>query len=459
MVEEARLSASILRKDSDEPQAVFRLLAGLNMAAPNEILSLPFYYNERVLGFLVLLGSARGAFTAKDVTFGNRLSTLISRSLYNSRLVQELNVANAELEVNRWQLINSRNTLRALFDSVPISIYIIDRDYKLVAVNMQKAKTTTFHPKRLVGEKCYQAIYGNQDICPGCRLHETLYHGKSLNMTKRDWEHQHRPLEWDVNTFPIMGEDNQPVQAIVFEEDVTEKRRLEAHLVQSEKLAAVGQLAAGIAHEINNPLTAILANAEMLARELPSQDDRQEMVELIAEAGSRASKVVRNLLDIVRVEQHTIEPVDVNRSITSALKLLQHKIVSHSVDLIFQPAEDLPTISASEEHLQGVWLNLVSNAIDALGEGRNQIKITTSKNGNHLQVVVADTGQGIPPENLAQIFEPFYTTKSSGQGTGLGLSTCHRVIKQLGGMIHVDSVVDKGTQFTIVLPISLPKRR
>ena len=158
LVEEARLSASILRKDPNEPQAVFRLLAGLNMGAPNEILSLPFYYNERVLGFLMLLGSSRGAFTAKDVTFGNRLSTLISRSLYNSRLVQELNVANAELEVNRWQLINSRNTLRALFDSVPISIYIIDRDYKLVAVNMQKAKTTTYHPKRLVGEKCYQAI-------------------------------------------------------------------------------------------------------------------------------------------------------------------------------------------------------------------------------------------------------------------------------------------------------------
>jgi two-component system NtrC family sensor kinase len=243
------------------------------------------------------------------------------------------------------------------------------------------------------------------------------------------------------------------MQTIVFEQDVTEKRRLEANLIRSEKLAAVGQLAAGIAHEINNPLTAILANAQMLQREIPEDDDRQELVDLISRAGSRASQVVRNLLDLARKEKFEFLPTDVNETIRKSLELLQFEIAKRSVDLIFEPDENLPFVRASQDHLEGVWINLLTNAMDALSNGQKTIQVCTRHVGSEVHVIVSDSGEGIPPAALSRIFEPFFTTKSPGEGTGLGLSVVHRVIKQHGGMIHVDSQIDRGTQFTVALPI------
>jgi two-component system NtrC family sensor kinase len=405
------------------------------------------------LGAVILLKKQSGVFTGNDQDMIAQLGNIIARSIYNSRLVKQLNVANAELEVSRSQLLHSRNTLRALFDSVPISIYIIDTEYTLNAVNMERARRTDQQPAQLVGEACYRALFQREDVCPDCQVHMTLMKGQNLNRVKRQWESDTEPLEWEINTYPIFDGADRVTQAIVFEQDVTEKRRLEANLIRSEKLAAVGQLAAGIAHEINNPLTAILANAQMLQREIPEDDDRQELVDLIARAGSRASQVVRNLLDLARKEKFEFQPTDVNETIRKSLELLQFEIAKRSVDLVFEPAADLPLVRASQDHLEGVWINLLTNAMDAMRNGHRHIQVTTRLVGSEVHVIVADSGEGIPREALPRIFEPFFTTKSPGEGTGLGLSVVHRVIKQHGGMIHVDSQAERGTQFTVALPL------
>jgi len=244
------------------------------------------------------------------------------------------------------------------------------------------------------------------------------------------------------------------VQAILLEQDVTEKHHLEGIIAQSEKLAAVGQLAAGVAHEINNPLTAIIANAQLLQRQLPPGDDMQESVELIAQAGARATQVVRNLLDFARKEEYHLAATDINETVQKALALAQHELLSRSIALDFEPDPDLPPIYASQDHLQGVWLNLLLNAVDAVQDGSGKIKVSTCQVGGEIRVAIADNGKGIPPERLARIFEPFYTTKAPGRGTGLGLSVCHRIVKQYGGHILVHSEVGKGSEFTVVLPIS-----
>jgi signal transduction histidine kinase len=129
-------------------------------------------------------------------------------------------------------------------------------------------------------------------------------------------------------------------------------------------------------------------------------------------------------------------------------------VVARSVELTFEPHEDIPKVIASQDHLQGVWLNLLTNAMDSLESDRREIRIETKQQGNEVFVIVADTGKGITPENLSRIFEPFYTTKAPGQGTGLGLSVCHRIIKQHGGRILVDSQPSVGTKFTIILPVA-----
>jgi two-component system NtrC family sensor kinase len=260
-------------------------------------------------------------------------------------------------------------------------------------------------------------------------------------------------MEWEISTYPIRDESGEVVQAILLEQDVTEKRRLEATLAQSEKLAAVGQLAAGVAHEINNPLTAILANAQMLQRELPAQDDRQELVELITEAGHSATQVVRNLLDLAREEQYEFTPTNLNETIRRALALIQHETMHQPLQVSFIAADDLPLILGSQDHLTGVWINLITNAIDALEDKGGEIRILTLQAGDEVQVHVIDTGVGIPPESLSRIFEPFYTTKTTGRGTGLGLSICDRTVKLHGGRILVNSQLGKGTEFIVVLPV------
>jgi signal transduction histidine kinase len=149
-----------------------------------------------------------------------------------------------------------------------------------------------------------------------------------------------------------------------------------------------------------------------------------------------------------------MERIDINDTIHKALALLHHEFVSRDVHLVFEPAATLPQVMASQNHLQGVWMNLISNGLDALDGSSREIHITSRHLNNEVRVVVSDTGKGIPPERLSRIFEPFYTTKGPGRGTGLGLSVVHRVIKQHGGRILVDSQMDTGTQFTVILPVA-----
>ncbi len=413
----------------------------------------PIQTNDKTFGAVQVFHHTAGFFDPHSRDFVSTWARLFASSLERSHLIQRLQAENAILNTNREELLNSRNTLRALFDSMPAALYIVNRDYRLIAVNMSCAQRTGKPPKKLVRTKCYRALYRRSQPCPGCRIGETFSNGESTLRSERRAVGV-EATEWEISTFPIIDEGGEISQAILLEQEVTEKRRLEGIVAQSEKLAAIGQLAAGVAHEINNPLTAILANAQILQRELPADDDLQELIQLIARAGARASQVVRNLLDFARKEQYHLDATDVNETIRRSLALVQHELVNRELRVSFQPDDSLPTILASQDHLLSVWLNLLMNAIDAVSASQGEIRITTRKVKDHIQVVISDNGAGIPAESLANIFEPFYTTKAPGRGTGLGLSVCHRIIKQHGGHIEVESQVGRGTQFTVALPVS-----
>jgi two-component system NtrC family sensor kinase len=259
--------------------------------------------------------------------------------------------------------------------------------------------------------------------------------------------------DWEINTYPILDHQNQVTQAILLEVDTTEKRHLEATLIQFEKLAAVGQLAAGVAHEINNPLTAIIANAQILRRELPPDSDLQESVDLISRAGARAALVVRNLLDFARKEDYRLRLTEVNETVEHAIELIQHEVIARGINLELDLDPALPALMASPDHLQSVWLNLLLNAIDALDKSPEKIRVVTLKSENKLQISVIDNGRGIASEHIKRIFEPFYTTKAPGRGTGLGLSVSQRIVKQHHGHFKVESQVGEGSVFTVILPL------
>jgi two-component system NtrC family sensor kinase len=405
-------------------------------------------------GALLVGRQAGPPFVESDLKLLAALSEVVAGQLHNQAIIQRLQAANAGMETSREQLLHSRNVLRALFDSFPDGIYIIDRDYHLTAVNMQRARRIGSHPTALVGKVCYQALYNRESPCPECRVWETIYYGESTKQNRRGKSLDGEIQEWELHSYPIRDLQERVVQAILLEQDITDKRRLELTLAQSEKLAAVGQWAASLAHEINNPLTAIIANAQLLEREIPEGDDLRELVDLISRAGERANQVVRNLLNLARKDEYLFGSTDVNQTVERSLSLLQHEFAARAVSLVLEPAESLPPIQGSPDHLQGVWVNLLSNALDSVADIEGEIRVRTYTDGDEICVLIADNGEGIPEEKIAHIFEPFYTTKAPGHGTGLGLSVSQRIIHQHGGRILVESQPGTGTRFTVMLPVS-----
>jgi len=427
---------------------------GLSNIQIHSLLCVPLKVNGKVMGAIRVLNKLQGDFDKQDQELLSIIAIQAADALYLRSLSIELKAINVELEASRWDLKESNSILRALSDNLPDSVYVIYPDFRLIAVNRSRVQRTDQSSKSLVGQLCYEAFFDRSKPCSECRVNETFQNGQCTQRNERRRNSGEEANEWEIFSYPILNETNQVIQALLLEHDITEKHRLETILMQSEKLAAVGQLAAGVAHEINNPLTAIIANAQILHRELPSNDDLQESVDLIARAGARAAQVVRNLLDFARKEEYRLGLTDLNETVERALELIQHELLARGVNLKFEPDLDLPSILASQDHLQSVWLNLLLNAMDSMDNSPGEIKVNTQQVGDEIQVSVADSGKGILPENMTRIFEPFYTTKAPGRGTGLGLSVSHRIVKQHGGHIRVESQVGLGSKFTVILPTS-----
>ena len=231
-----------------------------------------------------------------------------------------------------------------------------------------------------------------------------------------------------------------------------ELRAAQEQLLQSEKLASIGQLAAGVAHEINNPMGVILGFAQGILKTLPEDNPLKKPLTTMEKESLRCKRIVQNLLDFARHSEPTLQPTNINELIDASCDLVEHQNSLQNVQLVkgYNPA--LPSIMADPNQLQQVFINVMLNSYQAMPDG-GTLHLTTRTVGSELQVVFADTGTGIPPENVQNIFDPFFTTKEVGEGTGLGLSVSYGIIKAHGGDIEVESQVGKGTTFVIKLPL------
>jgi len=373
------------------------------------------------------------------------------------------------LEKSRFyqQARDRSEELAALFDSISDLIYVVDESYHITAFNAALSQWLADRPgaapevggsnETLLGRICYQTLYRRETSCEGCQMEQALRSAQHIQWTERRRRPTGSREEWEISAYPIQRGKQGPYQAIVLARDVTERRMLEASLSQSDKLAALGQLAAGLAHEINNPLTAIVANIQLLLMDAQAGDPDFESLGLIKQASDRAVKVVRNLLDFARQEQYEFRPTDLNASLRAALELVRHQFLIAQVRVVENLAPALPPAMASRDHLQGVWLNLLLNARDAVTQRVKpgilpSVRVSSRlRDDGRIEITISDNGPGIPPDQIKRIFEPFFTTKDPGKGTGLGLSTSFHVIKQHGGEIHVDSELGVGTTFTVFL--------
>ncbi len=240
---------------------------------------------------------------------------------------------------------------------------------------------------------------------------------------------------------PIFGEDGRSVeQVLVMARDITDRQQMENQMAQTEKLASLGTLAAGVAHEINNPVGVMLGFTELLLDKLPPDSKEHEMLKTIERQGLNAKRIVENLMTFARQPAKHEEFTDINQDIANVLALVKNNLLTKKVELDMRLAKGLPRIRADAGELQQVFLNLINNAAAAMPNGGKLTVITKTNPYNHLvEVVFADTGTGISKKNADRIFVPFFTTKKVGEGTGLGLAVSYAIVNKYGGTIRFES--------------------
>ncbi len=368
------------------------------------------------------------------------------------RKVEELKNSNQELE-------KKRREIQALLDGITDLMVVLSEDLKIQSVNhVFKKWYPDEEPK---GRFCYELFHQKSAPCDQCPVLQSLDRDeitKALRIYKMGDKQRH----FELLASPLKTQPTGERNVLLFKRDVTLEKEYQNQFYQAEKMATVGTLAAGVAHEINNPLTAINGFAEGLKRRLglihdqvdsEVYDDFSEYTDTIIKECLRCRDIVQTLLTFSRPIAASLQPINVNRCVEDTLFILQHHFKEQcNITLKTDLANDLPMITGDESQLKQVIINLFTNALDATcGGGSIQIKTYREETGG-IVLIVKDTGCGIPLDQQDKLFEPFFTTKPVGKGVGIGLSTCYSIVKNHDGEISVTSEEGKGSSFTIRIP-------
>ena len=369
-------------------------------------------------------------------------------------LAVQVDLRTAEVEAQR-------RFIEAIIDSLPLSLYAIDRDFKIVAWNRNRELGELGIPRgSVLGKNIFHVLTRQKrDLLEG--EFERVFSTGEIERIEhetitKDGEIKH----WLISKIPMWIDRAGGVSHVItVGEEITHRVEANRAVARAEKLAAVGRLAAGVVHEINNPLTTISACAEALESRVnegafegtEALEDLREYLGLIRSEAFRCKNITMGLLDFSRTRSSGRTPVDLGEVVEAAARLLSHQKRGSGINFDIQRAASLPSVSGDPGQLQQVIIALASNAVDAMPNG-GQLTITTKRNGKSVLIEVTDTGFGIAPENVAKIFEPFFTTKEVGKGTGLGLAVCYGILTEHGGSLDVQSTPGVGTTFTISLP-------
>jgi len=259
------------------------------------------------------------------------------------------------------------------------------------------------------------------------------------------------PFFTELVISPIIDFHGKIVGYLGAHRDITEQIILEQQLVRSQRMESIGTLAAGIAHEVGNPLTAISSLVQVIQR-TSTDAFAKEKLELINSQVNRITRIIRELVDFSRPSTRVVKPTNINRIVKEALNIVQYGKKVKDITFTLNLDEQLPEIAAVPDQIVQVFINILMNAVDSLDERRGTITVRSCKNEHAVEVTVHDTGKGIESSAMEKIFEPFYTTKTTGQGTGLGLWVSYGIVKSFGGDVFVESIPEKGSTFTVSFP-------
>ncbi len=381
--------------------------------------------------------------------------TLEESRKQNETLAAEINQGVAHRRVLEQEINVSEQKYRLLFDSASDAIFLVDlAGLTIVQANPAAEELAGRAADKLVGRPL-------QDLCPKLRqCSASLLENKKVVEGLFDTTGEFHLVRGQGEQMLCEGSatlvdyHQRPVMQMNARE-ITGRKKMEQQLRQAEKLSALGQLVAGVAHELNNPLAVVMGYAQILSKHSTLEEKvRKDLLKILRES-ERAAKIVRNLLTFARPREPHMAVVNVNRLVAEALETRDIQVHSANVQLLRRLAPDLPATNADADQIEQVLANLMANAIQALDNhlGKRVIEVTTEKRGDKIRIVVADSGPGIPLQILDRIFDPFFTTKAPGKGTGLGLSICYSIMEEHKGKIWVESEAGKGARFIAELPV------
>jgi two-component system NtrC family sensor kinase len=388
--------------------------------------------------------------SSEDMALLSAVAAQAATALENGRLYRQLRTKADELERMRQF---SENILESLNDGLAV----LDRNGRVVRWNRQLEELYGIRHEAAVGQplrELFDAGIVRMIQGPADGAAEGTAHYRIPMNTRHT---PARRLLVNLGATPLRDSHEDVVGSIVIVEDISTRVQLEEQLQISEKMASIGLLAAGVAHEVNTPLTGISSFTQMLLESAPPGDPTTQVLEKIEKQTFRAAKIVNGLLNLARPAQVDSGPCDVNAVVNDVLSLLEHQFRTGSIQVRKELAARAPVVQGIEHKLQQVFLNLFLNARDAMPKG-GWLTIVTRAEADGAVIEIGDTGSGIPAEQLSRIYDPFFTTKEIGKGTGLGLSITYGIVQEHGGTITCDSQVGQGTRFSIRLPLAVAEK-
>lgn len=354
-----------------------------------------------------------------------------------------------------------RRFMEAIIDTLPISLYAVDREYRIVAWNRNREVGGQGIPRDdAIGRNIFEVLTRQPKDMLEMEFARAFATGQIERIEQETIDEGGNTQHWLISKIPMRDSETGEVNHVItVGENITARVKANRAIARAERLSSVGRLAAGVVHEINNPLATISACAEALESRVnegafadsPDLDDLREYLGLIRSEAFRCKSITNGLLDFSRNRAALPGQVDLNEVLRSAAKLVSHQRRNEQVEVVVEPSPEAPVVNGDEGQLQQAVIALSTNALDAMPDG-GRLTLRAGAHEGQVTVEVVDTGAGIPPENLAKIFDPFFTTKELGQGTGLGLAVCYGIVSEHGGRLDVRSTIGSGTTFTIYLP-------
>lgn len=435
LVSQIENTAFILYAKPDEPKI------SVSPQIPDADVIIPLVFRNKTAGYILIgFDLNKVLITNIELEALEILAAQCALSLKNALTFEQLRKQGTELTM-------SNNKLEAIFNGIASPVCMIDIDYTIKEVNSAAVSIFGKQREAMIGRKCYRTFFGRNLPCSFCKgldcIHSGVMQENVADVIDKTYSFQFHNVKV---THASKG------QFIEIINDVTKQKNLQEDLVRTEKMAGIGTLAAGIAHELNNPLAGILGTGEIMLSEIDEDSPLREYTEDIISYSKTASDVIKELAIYTRKEVKEKQSVDLVRIIEFSLRLATRGIDSKNI-LIKRNYHALPTIEANESELQQLFLNLIVNAIQAM-KGNGTLTLACKVKSGLVHVSVKDTGCGIPEESMNQIFTPFFTTKAPGKGTGLGLSNSYSIVENMSGRIRVRSEVGVGSEFTVIIPVN-----